>query len=151
MTLTSTKTTDILIVVLLVTYQEDCLLCIYIVCMLSLIIYTVPNPCTDSSLEPRPIPTQDDDLLIRIDLPPGAVIPGEIRVRVKLTPEDEDAGEPLEMSVDGVFSNVSTFYPFIPASQLRFTQFYIQVLLVVNNVEGPLNPPTVTGNQFIGN
>ena len=119
--------------------------------MLSLIIYTVPNPYADSSLEPRPIPTQDNDLLVRIDLPPGAVISDEIRVRVRLTPEDDNDGEPLEMLVDGVFSDVSTFYPFIPASQLRFTQFYVQVLLVVNNVEGPLNPPTVTGNQFIGN
>ena len=71
-------------------------------------------------------------------------------MRVRLTPEDDDDGEPLEMSVDGVFSNVSTFYPFIPASQLPFRQFGIQVSMIVNNKRGPFSPPQVNEAQFIG-
>ena len=70
---------------------------------------------TDStSLEPRPIPTLDEDLLIRIDLPPGVEIAGTIRVRMRILPNSTENEEDEEIPVDGEFSGVSSFYPFIP-------------------------------------
>lgn len=104
----------------------------------------------DTSLEPRPILTQASDLLVRIDLP-IIEFSKDIRVRVRLLPENE-LDDPVEFDIDGVFSGVSTFYPFIPASQVpaTFRRFWIQIALIVNNVKGPFNPSEVTSIQFIG-
>lgn len=104
----------------------------------------------DTSFEPQPILTQASDLLVKIVLP-MIEISREIRVRVRLLPENE-LDDPVEFDIDGVFSGVSTFYPFIPASQVpaTFRRFWIQISLIVNNVKGPFSPPEVTSAQFIG-
>lgn len=102
----------------------------------------------DTSLEPRPILTQASDLLVKIDLP-IIEFSEDIRVRVRLLPENT-LDDPVEFDIDGVFSGVSTFYPFIPASRVPFRRFWIQIALIVNNVKGPFSPPEVTSTQFIG-
>ena len=106
---------------------------------------------TDTSLQPRPIETLDGDLLIRVDLPSTVEIDGAITVQVNMIPKDMEEHIPVSFTIDGVFSDVTTFYPFIPASQLLFRQFWIQIALRVNdNMEGPLNPSNVTAVQYIG-
>lgn len=104
----------------------------------------------DTSLEPRPILTQASDLLVKIDLP-VIELSKDIRIRARLLPENE-LNDPVEFNVDGTFSGVSTFYLFIPASEVpdTFRRFWIQIALIVNNVKGPFSPPEVTSTQFVG-
>ena len=87
---------------------------------------------------------------MKIELP-GIEFSEAIRVKVRLVPKDEEE-KPTEFIVDGIFSRVSTFYPFIPASQIptTFRRFWIQVALIVNNTDGPFNPREVSGRQFVG-
>ena len=104
---------------------------------------------TDSSLEPRPFVTQASDLLVKIELPEDVEIFEAIRVRVRLTPETDE--QPVEFNIDGEFVGVTTLYPFIPASAVpnSFQRFYVQVSLLVNNVQGPFNPSRVSEREFI--
>ena len=104
---------------------------------------------TDASLEPLPILTQASDLLVKIDLSEDVEIFEAIRVRVRLTPDNDM--EPLEFNLDGEFMGLTTFYPFIPASSIpnMFRRFHVQVSLSVGNVQGPFNPPRVTSKQLI--
>ena len=109
------------------------------------------NLCThtDTSLELRPILTQASDLLVKIELPEDTEIFEAIRVRVRLIPETDE--QPVEFNTDGEFLAVTTFYPFIPMSSVptTFRRFHTQVSLIVNNVEGPLNPSRMTARNFI--
>ena len=68
---------------------------------------------------------------------------------MRLIPEDDDM-EDVEFNIDGMYSAVSTFYPFIPVSQIEIRRFWVQISLIVNNMNGPFNPPEVTERQFIG-
>ena len=104
---------------------------------------------TDASLEPFPILTQSSDLLVKIELSEDVEIFEAIRVRVRLTPDNDM--EPLEFNLDGEFMGLTQFYPFIPASSIpnMFRRFHIQVSLSVGNVRGPFNPPNVTPRQFV--
>ena len=104
----------------------------------------------DASLEPRPFATQDEDLLIRMDLPRGVTLPGVKQIRLKTTPPDSSGKEALEFPVDDVFFESSRIYAFVPASQLKFRQFYVQVALVVDGQVGPFNPSETTQLQFVG-
>ena len=103
----------------------------------------------DTSLSPHPFVTQDSDLLVKIALS-DTVLSEAVRLKVKLTHESTKESE--EFEIDGTFSGISTFYPFIPASQVPtdFRRFWLQVALSVNNVEGPFSPPNVTATQFVG-
>jgi hypothetical protein len=101
----------------------------------------------DTSLEPRPFLTQDSDLLVRIDLSEDVEISEAIRVRVRLTPETDE--QPVEFNIDGQFVGVTTLYPFIPASSIPFRRFHVQVSLIVDNVQGPFNPPHATEGELI--
>ena len=107
----------------------------------------VCNTHTDTSLEPRPFLTQASDLLVRIDLSEDVEISEAIRVRVRLTPETDE--QPVEFNIDGKFVGVTTLYPFIPASSIPFQRFHVQVSLIVDNVQGPFNPPHATEGKLI--
>ena len=104
---------------------------------------------TDTSLEPRPFLTQASDLLVRIDLSEDVEISEAIRVRVRLTPETDE--QPVEFTIDGEFVGVTMLYPFIPMSSIpaTFRRFHTQVSLLVDNVQGPFNPPQPSTRQFI--
>ena len=104
----------------------------------------------DSSLEPQPYATQDEDLLIRMDLPSGVTLPGVTQIRLKTTPLDPSGEKSLEIPVDDVFFKGSRFYAFVPASRLKFRQFHVQVALVVNGQTGPFSPANVSQLQYIG-
>ena len=107
-------------------------------------------PFSDSSLEPRPYPTQDEDLIVRIDLPLGVTVPGVTQIRLKTTSTDSAQRDPVNFVVDDVFFEGSRFYAFVPASQIRFRQFWVQVALVVGMETGPFSPAEVTDVQLIG-
>ena len=104
---------------------------------------------TDTNLEVRPFLTQDSDLLVKSELPEDTEISEAIRVRVRLTPETDE--QPVEFNIDGKFVGVTTLYLFIPASAIpkSFRQFFVQVSLLVDNVQGPFNPAHMTQRQFI--
>ena len=103
----------------------------------------------DSSLEPQPYPTQEEDLLVRMDLPPGATVPGVTQIRIKTTPVETER-EPIDFIVDDVFFEGSRFYAFVPASDLEFRQFWVQVALVVDGETGPFSPAEVSDRHYIG-
>ena len=103
----------------------------------------------DSSLEPQPYPTQEEDLLVRLDLPPGATVPGVTQIRIKTTPVEPER-EPIDFIVDDVFFEGSRFYAFVPASDLEFRQFWVQVALVVDGETGPFSPAEVSDLNYIG-
>ena len=86
---------------------------------------------------------------MRIELPEDTEIFEAIRVRVRLTPETDE--QPVEFNIDGEFVGVTTLYPFIPVSALpkSFRRFYVQISLLVDNVQGPFNPHNMTERDFI--
>ena len=106
----------------------------------------------DTSLEPQSYVTQDEDLFIRMDLPRGVILPGPgiKQIRLKTTPSDSSREEPLEFPIDDIFFESSRMCAFVPASLLKFRQFYVQVALVVNGQVGPFNPSETTQLQFVG-
>ena len=86
---------------------------------------------------------------MKIELSEDVEIFEAIRVRVKLTPMTDE--QPVEFNTDGEFVGVTTFYPFIPMSSVptTFRRFHVQVSLIVDNVQGPFNPPGMTATQFL--
>ena len=86
---------------------------------------------------------------MRLDLPPGATVPGVTQIRIKTTPVEPER-EPIDFIIDNVFFEGSMFYAFVPASQLKFRQFWVQVALVVDGKTGPFSPAEVSDLNYIG-
>ena len=86
---------------------------------------------------------------MRMDLPAGVSIPGLTGIRLKTTPADSSK-QPINFIIDDVFFEGSRFYAFVPASDLEFRQFWVQVALVVDGETGPFSPAEVSDRQYIG-